>query len=290
VVPAVACTVVLVAVAAVRSVVALAPTTGADGRRLYTAYCAPCHGASGRGDGPDAAMFAEPPRNLRDGFLDRYTRDDLVRRVREGRVLALTLDPPALRAHATNVEALVSYLRRLPSIDWPRAAAGREIYADRCVPCHGPYGRPGKTLPAGVGAPRDLSDVQVQASIGDKQLAVLVRHGRSGMPALVPRVADADGPPLVAFVRLLSPGFAMYDRYCASCHGDDGHPASGNGEVLRLPSVVFNRAYFATRDADELRSRAWHMLAEQKPAMPHYRWTLTEAQAAAIIEYLQHLP
>lgn len=265
----------------------LVRATDVDGGRLYRTRCASCHGDTGRGDGPDAAIFAQPPRNLRDGFLDTYPKDDLVRRVREGRALELALDRPALRAQATNVEALVGYLQQLPAIDWPRAAEGRDIYVDRCVPCHGPYGRARKALPQTVRVPRDLSATTVQRSISDDQLITLVRHGRKGMPALIPRVPEAEGRPLATFVRLLSPGFALYDRYCASCHGDDGRPVSRPGEVIRLPTLVFNRAYVDSHDAEQLRANLWHMLAEQKPAMPHYRWALTDSQVEAIIEYLK---
>ena len=282
-----ALTLVLTAVVSLRS--AAAASDASDGARLYTRYCASCHGAGGKGDGPDAAIFAAPPRDLRAGFLDAYPKDDLVRRVRDGRTLELALDREALRAHATDVEALVRYLQRLPSVDWPRALEGRDIYTDRCAVCHGRYGQPPAQLPKGAQRPRALSDPTVQRSIRDAQLTTVVRHGRKGMPALTPRVPEAEGPPLATFVRLLSPGLALYDRYCASCHGDDGHPVTTGGEVRPAPTVVFHRAYFASHDAEELHRTVWHMLADQKPVMPHYRWTLTDPQAAAIIEYLKSL-
>ena len=259
-----------------------------NGGRLYRKYCASCHGVSGRGDGPDASIFATPPRNLHEGFLERYSNEDLVRRVREGRPLELALDLPALRARASEVEALVAYLTRLPTVNWVRAERGREIYAERCELCHGPHGRPGPRLPPGVRPPRDLSDAAVQRSIGDKELLILVRHGRDGMPALTPRVPESAEAPLAAFVRLLSPGFALYDTYCANCHGDDGRGVHTVAEVIPLPKMVFDRAYFSQRDPEQLRAAVWHMVAEQKPMMPHYRWTLDEAQARAIIEYLKH--
>ncbi len=262
-------------------------TAASDGARLYRKYCASCHGLSGRGDGAEASVFRTPPRNLRQGFLDRYPTDDLVRRVREGRPLELALDPPALRARATEVEALVAYLTLLPAVDWTVVEHGREIYVERCELCHGAYGRPGRALPVGVRTPRDLSDAAVQGSIGDAELLLLVRHGRKGMPALAPRVPESAGPPLVAFVRLLSPGFALYDTYCANCHGDDGRGVHSTAEVIRLPRTVFDRAYMSHRDPEQLREAVWHMVAEQKPMMPHYRWTLDEAQARAIVDYLK---
>jgi hypothetical protein len=62
---------------------------------------------------------------------------------------------------------------------------------------------------------------------------------------------------------------------------------SSLGEVIRLPTIVFDRAYFDSHDAEQLRANVWHMLAEQKPAMPHYRWALTDSQVEAIIGYLK---
>jgi mono/diheme cytochrome c family protein len=271
-----------------RSAAARTGSGGLDGDRLYRKHCASCHGAGGRGDGPDASVFSTPPRNLRDGFLERYSTADLVRRVREGRPLDLVLDLPRLRARTAEVEALVAYVKRLPAIEWRLVDRGREVYVERCVLCHGPDGTPPLTPPPGVlRTPRDLSDPAVQRSISDKELVVRVRHGRKGMPALVPRVPKTAAPPLAAFVRLLSPGFTLYDTYCANCHGDDGRGAHTTGEAIQLPTVVFDRAYFAHRDPEQLRASVWHMVAQEKPAMPHYRWTLSNEQAAAIIEYLK---
>jgi mono/diheme cytochrome c family protein len=261
-----------------------------DGGRLYREYCASCHGLSGRGDGPDAAIFLARPRNLREGLLQRYKTEDLVRRVREGRPLELALDLPALRAHASDVEAIVDHLKRLPTIDWQRTVAGEVLFVDRCAMCHGMYGRPGSDLPPGVHAPRDLSDPGFQKSIKDDELATLVRHGRRGMPALTPRVGQSAAQVLMRFVRLLSPGYELYSRYCASCHGDDGRSEDGLAETVSRPTVVFDRAYFARKDPEQLRASVWHMLAEEKPTMPHYRVILDNAKARAIIEYLKRLP
>jgi mono/diheme cytochrome c family protein len=268
---------------------AVIPNAQATGAQLYRTHCAPCHGRTGQGDGPDAPMFAEPPRNLREGFLDRYTTADLVRRVREGKPLELALDQPALQVRAQNVESLVAYVKQLPSRDWTEVEQGRSVYVDRCEECHGPFGKPPATLPPGVRPPRDLSSGDFQRSVGTAQLIALVRHGRKGMPALTPRIPQSDGPALAAFVRLLSPGFRLYDRNCAVCHGDDGRGQNTLAEELRMPTVSLDSTYFRTHDAEQVRAAVWHMLAEQKPAMPHYRWALSEAQAAAIVDYLKSL-
>lgn len=262
----------------------LATAAELSGSDLYRLHCASCHGTTGRGDGPDTAIFATPPPDLRTGFLSRYATDELVRRVRDGQPAQLALDPDALRARAGEVEELVAYLRRLPSLDWARIAAGRNLYAARCESCHGVRGHAPPTLPSGVRPPRDLSDPRFQRGVDDAQMALVVRHGRHGMPALTPRVSEADARPLAAFVRVLSPGFVMYSRYCANCHGEDGRGAT---VASGRPAVVFDRGYFARQDPDELRKNIWHMVAEQEPKMPHYGATLSEAQARAIVDYLK---
>ncbi|HEY2386280.1 MAG TPA: c-type cytochrome [Candidatus Binatia bacterium] len=260
---------------------------GADGKQLYAHHCASCHGPSGRGDGPDAGLFATPPRDLRGGFLAKYTTDDLVKRVRNGTPLVLALDVPALRARATEVEALAAHLERLPAVDWRVVERGEEVFVDRCEICHGRSGQPGGSLPPGVHAPRDLTDPAFQKDLRDDQVATAIRDGHHDMPGLVPRVPESDLPALLAYIRLLSPGYVLYDRYCAACHGDDGRGTGTFTEATVRPSVVFDRAYFRRRDPEQVRAAVWHMLDTQRPAMPHLRRKLTAQQARAIIAYLR---
>jgi mono/diheme cytochrome c family protein len=265
------------------------PAAAVDGRALYERHCESCHGVSGRGDGPDAEIFVTRPRDLRSGFLVRYPTDDLVRRVRSGVPLQLALDLPSLRARAGEVEAIAAHLQRLPSVDWRKVEEGEAVYVDRCELCHGRAGVPGPTVPPGARAPRDLSDLAYQRSLTDVEIKIVIRHGRKGMPALEPPVAEGEVAPLVAFVRLLSPGYTLYERYCAACHGEDGHGAGSFAEETQRPTVVFDRAYFKRRDPEQVRSAIWHMLDTKRPAMPHFRSTLTDVEAAAIVTYLRHV-
>lgn len=270
--------------------VVLASVAGAaesSGERLYRRHCAPCHGSDGRGDGPDAELFSSRPRDLREGFLDKYSTADLVRRIRDGAALQLGVDLPALQARATEVEAIAAYMKKLPAIDWAQVEVGREIYLDRCEICHGPYGRAPRDLPAGVARPADLTPVRLEAVGRPDSLVALVRRGHAKMPALVPRLPEAEGEPLAAFLRLLSPGFESWDRNCTACHGDDGRGEGRLAEALGMPRVVFDANYFSSHDPEQLRASIWHMLGQQKPTMPHFRWTITAAQAAAIVEYLR---
>lgn len=264
-----------------------AAETQPDGHVLYTLYCESCHGVTGRGDGADADILVSPPRDLQSGVLARYPVEDLVRRLRSGVPLELALDLSALRARAGEVEALAAHLERLPTVDWRLVEHGQAIYVDRCELCHGRTGKPELTLPSGARTPRDLSDPAFQRELGDEMLATVVRHGRRGMPAVDPPVHAREMPALMAFIRLLSPGYALYDQYCSACHGEDGRGSGSYGEEAQRPTVAFDRQYFARRDPEQVRTAIWHMLDTKRPTMPHFRRLLTAAEVRAIILYLR---
>lgn len=260
-----------------------------SGAGLFARHCATCHGATARGDGPDAPLFAIPPANLIPVVRDRDI-EELVPVLRNGAERMLAFEPEALRARTAEVEDLSTYLARLPDIDWKLAERGEEVFVDRCEICHGPFGRPGPGVPPGVGVPRALSTAAFQRAVTDPQLLVIVRHGRRGMPALTPPPPERDGPALVAFVRLLSPGFERYSHYCAACHGEDGRGAGSFGEVIPRPTVVFDRHYFATHDAEQIRVAVWHMARAKTPMMPHFATRLDDAQLRAILTWVRSQP
>ena len=258
-----------------------------DGAQLYRRDCSRCHGPHGRGDGPDGGIFTSPPRDLRDDFLTKYSTAELVRRVRRGGPLALTVDRKALEHRERDVAALVAHLERLSTIDWKLAEAGLNTYADRCQSCHGVYGRPPASLPGGVLAPRDLSDPCFQRDTSDERLREVVRHGTPGMPALTPALPESDAAAVAAYVRVFSPGYELYVRFCSNCHGDDGRGAA-NVAVKGEPTVL-DAAYFAQHDGAHLSNAVWHMMAEKKPQMPHLRREVSETAASAIVNFLKGL-
>jgi mono/diheme cytochrome c family protein len=259
----------------------------ADGQALYGMHCEACHGRNGRGDGPDADLSENRPRDLHDGFLARYPDDEIVRRILDGRPLQLTVDPTALRKRIADVEAIAAHLERLPTIDWRVVEHGLEVYVEHCEQCHGAYGRPGAVLPPGVQRPRDLSDPAVRARLDDARLREIVRHGHHGMPALRAQWDDADLRGLTAFVRLLSPGYERYTRYCASCHGDDGRGTGSFADAGVRPTIALDATYFRLHDAEQVRTAVWHMVQREKPSMPHFHSRLSAPQARAIIDYLR---
>jgi mono/diheme cytochrome c family protein len=254
-----------------------------DGEALYLSRCGDCHGRDGRGDGPDAFLFSPPPRDLHDGFLEQHETRQLVRRILDGAIMALPFDPKELRARADESEAIVGHLETLPDRDWRQIARGQRIYLTRCQGCHGIYGH----VELGAQkAPPDLSAREFQRARSDAHLLATVREGHRETPPSPIIRDDRDARAVVAFVRALSPGFELYSRYCAVCHGADGRPARVV-EPLRRPTVAFDRAYLAGHDPERLRVRVWHMLEENKPMMPHFRGDLDEGEARAIVDHLR---
>jgi mono/diheme cytochrome c family protein len=253
------------------------------GARLFLEHCAPCHGPDGRGNGPDADLSAARPRDLHDGVLNRYDTPALVRRIREGRALALPLDPVTLRARIRDVDTIEAHLRRIPAVDWPAVRRGMIPYAAYCESCHGPFG---ETTDHAL----DLADPGRQKRLDDGALRAVIHRGHGGMPPLPDLVTADRERDLVAFVRILSPGFIRYARYCAPCHGDDGHPPAALPTTFRRPSVVFDSAYFSRTRTDELETAIWHMLDDKTPRMPHFAPVLKDEEMTAIVEYLRADP
>lgn len=266
--------------------------TADKGRALYMAQCARCHGANGIGDGPDAPLLRNPPADLRRSeVLDAFSDEKLAVLVRDGKVMRLEFRPESITRQAADTEALYRFLRKLPQTRWKSVDAGAELYFERCTPCHGGYGHPESVLPPGVTRrPQDLSDEVFQASVSDRELRWLVRHGRRGMPVVLPRLTEAEAADLVSFVRLLSPGFALYDSFCSTCHGFRGEGATDALLSTAAPRFAFDANYFRTHTSDEIRQAIWHMLEDKTPSMPHFAETLSTPEVKAILLYLHSLP
>jgi mono/diheme cytochrome c family protein len=262
------------------------------GRGLYMAQCSRCHGPNGIGDGPDAPLLRNPPADLRRSeVLDSFSDEKLAEHIRDGKVLRLEFRPESIRRQAADTEALYRFLQKLPKIRWESVDAGAELYFERCTPCHGGYGHPESAPPPGVTRrPQDLSDEVFQASVSDRELRSLVRHGRRGMPVVLPRLTEAEAADLVSFVRLLSPGFDLYDRFCSTCHGFHGEGATGALLATPAPHFGFDANYFRTHTGDEIRQAIWHMLEDKTPSMPHFAETLSTSEVKAILLYLHSLP
>ena len=87
------------------------------GKALYAQYCAACHGAEGRGDGPSAASLPIKPWNLTEGRVLGHLPDEFLQLTikKGGQAVGLSPLMPAWEAYLgpEQVADLVAYVRSL---------------------------------------------------------------------------------------------------------------------------------------------------------------------------------
>jgi mono/diheme cytochrome c family protein len=240
----------------------------------------------------------QPPSLRRPALWTEYSDAELLAKVLYGRDLSVVFDAePALSSDA-DVTALTVYLQRLPSMAWEQVNQGQEIYDSWCVSCHGLYGRGDGLMATQLPAPpRDLSSAVYQSQVSDADVWHAVADGKGAMPGVGDLMDAEQLRAVVAYVRVFSPGYELYTRFCAVCHGADGHPpemdtdAIGEAEAMPevLPQVVFNHSYVRLHSEAQVRRNVQHMLQGSRAIMPHFDRELSQAQVQAILSYLRTL-
>jgi mono/diheme cytochrome c family protein len=100
------------------------------GEPIFSARCAPCHGAFGRSDGAALPPGVKPPRDLSAAEFQQATSDAaLLTAVRHGRAGMPGLTPRLTDTQASDVATFVRLLS--PSYT---------TYAQYCASCHGEHG------------------------------------------------------------------------------------------------------------------------------------------------------
>jgi mono/diheme cytochrome c family protein len=61
------------------------PENLAAAKRLFAEKCAHCHGATGRGDGPDAVLYSIKPADLTSPMIEMIPEGELFYKISEGR-------------------------------------------------------------------------------------------------------------------------------------------------------------------------------------------------------------
>jgi cytochrome c oxidase cbb3-type subunit 3 len=178
----------------------------AQGRRTFADNCAPCHGSGGGGG-------RGYPNLIDDDWLFGGKIDDIVQTIRHGShagddkghlavMPAFGRDGMLKRAEIDAVADYVRSLSGLPVDAKADLAAGRKVFADNCVTCHGADGK-GKR---DVGAPNLTDKIWLYGS--DKATIVEgLWNGRGGvMPAWVGRLDDATIKAVAVYVYSLGGG------------------------------------------------------------------------------------
>jgi len=167
------------------------PLDPSAGAAIFAEKCAPCHGAQGLGDGPQAADLPTKPTAFGTPEIARaaipanwYTT------VTEGRISSFM--PPFASLDEQQRWDVVAYALSLaasPDV----LAQGKSVYETNCASCHGEDGK--------KSAKSDFSDQARMAKLSLNDLVSVINTGVDNMPAFESQLAEADRYAVAAYLR-----------------------------------------------------------------------------------------
>jgi len=170
------------------------------GEALWAENCAPCHGVSGRGDGPTAQaaqMANNPPTDFTDRAAARQRSLAAMFTVtKEGRMDRL-MPPWSSRLNDDQIWDVVAYAQTF-AISPEDVAAGKAVYDAKCAVCHAADG-----AGAVAGAP-DLSDAAAMAAKSPQALVDIVSQGQGEMPGFAEQLSEEERWQVVDYLRTFS--------------------------------------------------------------------------------------
>jgi cytochrome c oxidase cbb3-type subunit 3 len=185
---------------------ALLALARARGRTVFGDNCAPCHGSGATG--------AKGYPNLNDDdWLWGGTLDQIMQTIQfgarsghakahEGQMLAFGRDGVLKKDEIVTVANYVRSLSGLPTAAGYDAAAGKKIFAENCVSCHGEGGKGNQEM----GAPNLTDQIWLYGS-DEATLVETITNGRAGvMPAWVERLDPVTIKALTVYVHSLGGG------------------------------------------------------------------------------------
>ena len=210
-----------------------------EGRQLYQANCASCHGVSGRGDGAAGRGMKPPPPAVGDGPTMHDVSPGTMYRIVSVGIGGTPM--PAYGGSLTPEQRwnVVNYLISLRATP-PQLAEGEGLYTQNCMSCHGALG-------AGDGAfarsltrlPGEIGSLGFQAARSDLELTKIVREGMPGTAMPATPLTPAQAQSVVAYLR------TMPVRIVPNGNGTD---ANGSAEAIAQKVIgLLDQALNATR-------------------------------------------
>ena len=164
----------------------LVPPEPAAGEALYAENCAPCHGATGLGNGPDASQLPIPVAAIGTAAVARQsTPEEWYILVTQG---DLERSMPPFRSLTDRQRwDILAYVYSL-SVSDDSLALGQELYQNNCIQCHGESGQgDGPAVANMTTRPRDFTE---QAFMADTSAVSLAQSISQGIAPAMPAYAD----------------------------------------------------------------------------------------------------
>ena len=184
----------------------------AGGRSVFNENCAACHGAGGQGAkgypslADDVWLWGGTTADIYKTIQHGIRADDADTRATVGvGMTAFGKDGILKKDQIEQVAEYVLSLNKKPA-DAAKAAAGKTVYEENCVACHGDQAQGSVAMGMDVGAPPLVTSNWIYG--GDKaSLVETITNGRAGvMPAWSKRLDDATIKSLAVYVHNLGGG------------------------------------------------------------------------------------
>lgn len=248
--------------------------TAGQGAALYQDNCASCHGASGQGDGPDAAGLGAPVPNLADqALMAQRSQVDLYQAITDGAAPAM----PAFADRLTEVERWLAaaYLRTLTfaGASQPSAAASQPPAAASlpgAAPITGTQESPAPAVDATPAAAAlaaetgmgQVSGSVVNASGGEPPVGVeVLLRGFDDMTQVVTETTTIKENGAFTFENVDMPEgrvFLVTLEYNQATYGSDIGIVENGLTSLDLPVTVYD----TTSDAGQISADRLHLFFE----------------------------
>jgi mono/diheme cytochrome c family protein len=180
----------------------LVPPDPANGAPIYAEKCAPCHGESGLGNGPNAASLPNPVPPLGSPEVARAAvPSDWFTIVTQGNLERFM--PPFRSLSDPERWDVVAYALNL-HVTQESLTSGAELFQANCAACHGENGEGDGPQAAGLAVP-DLTNQEFMAGRSADDLYQAISQGAGGsMPAFGEKLSEAERWALADYTRSLT--------------------------------------------------------------------------------------
>lgn len=179
----------------------LLPPDPKNGAAIFVAKCLPCHGATGMGDGPQAANLPSRPAQIGDpDFAHKSRPADWYQVVTDGNLKSFM---PGFQGSLDDRQRwdVIAYVYTLSSTP-AQLDEAKVLYASNCASCHGDTGRadgldaPGKNV-------FDWGQQNRLSQLSANKMDQIITSGQNAMPAYADLSADQRFG-LIDYIRTLS--------------------------------------------------------------------------------------
>jgi mono/diheme cytochrome c family protein len=182
------------------------PINIGQGEVIYLEKCAPCHGETGMGDGPQATDLPAPvPALVSVSMFDAAAPQDWYGVTVAGRMDRFM--PPFTSLTPGQVWDVIGYIYTLDK-NAETISAGKGVFDAECKACHGALGKGDGPDAAGLSkSPPDFSDPAVLMSLSQQEVVAIIAGGKGTlMPAFASRLDQESLRAAASHIRRL--GFA----------------------------------------------------------------------------------